>query len=66
MSGKPSGPADRAEAAFTKSLQIGKPLTALELAHRFKLSPSTIYRKSWWQAVYPRKVKPVVPKKSAE
>lgn len=45
MSGKPSTANDKARAAFERS---GGTLSAKELARRYKLALSTIYRAAWF------------------
>lgn len=46
MAGRASKATEQAKAAFEKS---GGTLKVLELCHRFKLAPSTIYRTAWWK-----------------
>lgn len=45
MSGQPSIGSEKARLAYVKS---GGKLTPKELAKRFKLAPSTIYRSKWF------------------
>lgn len=46
MSGKPSTANDKARTAYERS---GSTLSAKELARRYKLAPSTIYRAAWFK-----------------
>lgn len=48
MSGKPSKESELARLAYERS---GGKLTPAELAKRYKLAPSTIYRATWFKRV---------------
>lgn len=49
MSGRPSKATEQAAAAYKKAMEAGTPMTVLELCHKFKLAPSTIYRAEWYK-----------------
>lgn len=49
MARKASVESEAARVAFQKSIAKGLALTPVQLAAKFNLSPSTIYRAPWWK-----------------